>query len=168
MSKTYQTAVGGLNASFAVTGEGLFLAGLTDGKSSRAYLRAPQPLFTLEYECLESGARETVSSADGWTVAVVDADADARQFTLSGCAKLPGVIVTLTVRGGGARITFEMNLSSANAAVSLTACDWPNLCFDAAASRVFFNPYGPGEVWPSDKEGGFSSTQNYPSYGASM
>ena len=41
MSKTYQTAAGGLNASFAVTGEGLFLAGLTDGKSSRAYLRAP-------------------------------------------------------------------------------------------------------------------------------
>ena len=107
MSKTYQTAVGGLNASFAVTGEGLFLAGLTDGKSSRAYLRAPQPLFTLEYECLESGARETVSSADGWTVAVVDADADARQFTLSGCAKLPGVIVTLTVRGGGALMTVE-------------------------------------------------------------
>lgn len=90
MSKTYQTAAGGLNASFAVTGEGLFLAGLTDSKSSRAYLRAPQPLFTLEYECLESGARETVSSADGWTVAVVDADADARLFTLSGCAKLPG------------------------------------------------------------------------------
>lgn len=89
MSKTYQTAAGGLNASFAVTGEGLFLAGLTDSKSSRAYLRAPQPLFTLEYECLESGARETVSSADGWTVAVVDADADARLFNLSGCAKLP-------------------------------------------------------------------------------
>ena len=95
MSKTYQTAAGGLNASFAVTGEGLFLAGLTDGKSSRAYLRAPQPLFTLEYECLESGARETVSSADGWTVAVVDADADARLFTLSDCAKLPGVILRL-------------------------------------------------------------------------
>ena len=168
MNNTYKTAAGGLTVTFAATDQGLFLAGLTDEVSSRTYLREMQPLFSLEYECLESGERATVSSADGWTVAAVDAGKDARQFILSGCAKLPDVIVTLTVRGGDTRIVYELSLSSANAAVTLTACDWPNLCFDKAEKRVFFNPYGPCEVWPSDKEGGFSSTQNYPSYGASM
>ena len=74
--------------------------------SSRTYLREIQPLFSLEYECLESGERATVSSADGWTVAAVDAGKDARQFILSGCAKLPDVIVTLTVRGGDTRIVY--------------------------------------------------------------
>ena len=100
MNNTYKTAAGGLTVTFAATDQGLFLAGLTDEVSSRTYLREIQPLFSLEYECLESGERATVSSADGWTVAAVDAGKDARQFILSGCAKLPDVIVTLTVRGG--------------------------------------------------------------------
>lgn len=89
MNNTYKTAAGGLTVTFAATDQGLFLAGLTDEVSSRTYLREIQPLFSLEYECLESGERATVSSADGWTVAAVDAGKDARQFILSGCAKLP-------------------------------------------------------------------------------
>ena len=55
MNNTYKTAAGGLTVTFAATDQGLFLAGLTDEVSSRTYLREIQPLFSLEYECLESG-----------------------------------------------------------------------------------------------------------------
>ena len=165
-SKTYTLGAGDLSVVLRDDG-GLLLDAVNDAKTGSAFLSESRPLFSLTAERLADDETFTVSSADGWTVNCTETDGS-RLFILSGCEKLPGVTVTLTANLGCGRIGFETVLSSVNEEITLTVCDWPNLCFDAGESAFLFQPYGSGEVWSSVARESFSQTENYPSYGASM
>lgn len=165
-SKTYTLGAGDLSVVLRDDG-GLLLDAVNDAKTGSAFLSESRPLFSLTAERLADDETFTVSSADGWTVDCTETDGS-RLFILSGCEKLPGVTVTLTANLGCGRIGFETVLSSVNEEITLTVCDWPNLCFDAGESAFLFQPYGSGEAWNSEAKKSFSQTENYPSYGASM
>ena len=165
-SKTYTLGAGDLSVVLRDDG-GLLLDAVNDAKTGGAFLSESRPLFSLTAERLADDETFTVSSADGWTVNCTETDGS-RLFILSGCEKLPGVTVTLIANLGCGRIGFETVLSSVNEEITLTVCDWPNLCFDAGESAFLFQPYGSGEVWSSVARESFSQTENYPSYGASM
>ena len=147
---------------------GVMLGAVRDLKRGKERLSYLAPLFSLKAVRISDGSELTVDSASGWSDISLVRGAEGGDIMLSGSSVLPRVSVTIKVLADGDRFVFETYLSNANGEYALLECDYTALTVDLTDSLDFFSPYGPGEVHPAKKDGGWSLTQSYPSYGASM
>lgn len=168
MSNTLTVKTKQLAVSFTATDGGAALTAVCDLKTGKNMLSAPAEIFTLKATRIETGEELTVGSLSGWKNVALIGNDNSGNIILSGNESLANVSVTVNALSDGNRIIFETYLSNANGVYALTECDYTALTVDVGDEYDFFSPYGPGEVHPVNKEGGWQLTQSYPSYGASM
>lgn len=167
--KTTKIKAGDLLVSLVQENEGVSLSNLQDLKKGGEYFSSTAPLFTLQVKNLESGNVTTVNSTSGWrTVTVAEVASDKYMVSLSDNLDIVGVSITLFATATQNRISWKVFLQNDSSVLSLIECDYPAITFDAKDSIRVFSPYGSGEHYSSVNEDGYASTQNYPSYGASM
>lgn len=147
---------------------GVMLGAVRDLKRGKERLSYLAPLFSLKAVRISDGSELTVDSASGWSDISLVRGAEGGDIMLSDSSVLSRVSVTIKVLVDGDRFVFETYLSNANGEYALLECDYAALTVDLTDSLDFFSPYGPGEVHPAKKDGGWSLTRSYPSYGASM
>lgn len=163
----YRLTAGELSVGLEKGKGGISLYSIRDKKLKKNLLTHAKPLFTLTARAVESDDKITIRSDQSWAQAEVINNREGAVIILSGNKELPGVTVTLTALCEHNRITWTTSLSSINKDYALYECDYPALSFDTNANTYFFSPYGVGEIYPSSGKS-YKSTQNYPSYGASM
>lgn len=157
-----------LAIAFEKVNGGVALTEVTDRKTGKNLLSVPSEIFSLKALRIADGAEVTVGSLSGWSKTDIIGGEDGCDIIFSGNEALKRVSVTVKAQSDGRRIIFETYLSNANGEYALAECDYPALTVDIAEDLDFFSPYGPGEVHPVAKEGGWVLNQSYPSYGASM
>lgn len=155
-----------LVATVAADGNGISLYSLRDRKTKKNFLTSSHPLFNLTARAIGSDETITVSSDKGWKNCLAETVGSDTVILLSGNGELSGVTVVLCAHADGNRIEWSTRLISENDEYSLYECDYPIITFDCNKNTYFLSPTGPGEVWNSQDT--CRSTQNYPSYGASM
>lgn len=151
--------------------EGLALQKLENKKSSHCFMydndsEISVSLLTLTARKVDAGEFLIVSSVNGWSKVSVSQACNVHTFVLADHKELRAVTVILTALAEEDRIIWTVRIDSRNPDYSLYECDYPALCFYGNDDTKVFFPYGCGEVNSSANT--FSSTQNYPSCGASM
>lgn len=163
----FRISAGELSVAIEKAKGGISLYSIRDKKQKKNLLTKAKPLFSLTARAVVSDDKITVTSSEGWANSEVISSKESTTVILSGNKLLPMVTVTITAVCEQNRITWTTSLTSANNEYALYECDYIALSFDTNANTFFFSPYGCGEVYPSNAKG-YSSTQNYPSYGVSM
>lgn len=168
---THLLYAGELWVEVSLLPDGLALQKLEDKKSGYCFMHDSDcetlvPLLTLTARKVDTGKFITVTSISGWNKVSVSQACNVHTFVLVDHQELHAVTVILTALAEEDRIAWTVRVDSKNPDYSLYECDYPALCFYGNDNTKVFFPYGCGEVYSSANP--FSSTQNYPSYGASM
>ncbi len=164
--KTLVVSCEGLQLTFEKKNSGVALTGVLDTVSGVQMLSYPAAIAVLKAKNIQSGEEITVNSLTGWNEVSLTQKQTGGEIVLSNNKKLENVEITIKAAVFGSKIQLDTYLTNANGTYALVECDHPALTVDTGKGYSFFSPYGPGEVHPVDK--GWTLTQSYPSYGASM
>lgn len=162
-------SAGSLSAALRKSDSGITLCSIRDTKLERRLLSAERSLFSIKAKNLKTNEVFDADSTSNWGFTqITKTSTEKFLIVLSDNSLMPGITVTIYASTSSDRITWKTSIQNDSKELSVIQCDYPALSFDAKENVKFFSPYGCGEIYSSTKKGGYSSEQNYPSYGASM